>query len=100
MSQQPEGVKFDQGKPRFSLLPLKELGQVIDVLEYGARKYAPNNWQLVPSSNERYFDAAMRHIIAFRLGEKNDTESGKSHLAHAICCLLFWMWHSDNRREA
>lgn len=92
-----EGIKNDKDKPRFSLLPLSELNQVIGVLEFGAKKYAPDNWKKVPFSEDRYFDAAMRHILAFRSGERLDKESGKNHLAHAVCCLLFWMWHSDHR---
>lgn len=97
MSLPDAGVKKDTGKPRFSLLPLVELSEVVDVLEFGAKKYSPDNWKLVPLSEDRYFDAAIRHILAFRLGEKLDNESGKSHLAHALCCLLFWMWHSNRR---
>ena len=90
------GIKFDGEKPRMSLIPLKELWEVIDVLEYGARKYAPDNWKFVPNSKQRYFDACMRHITARQLGEIKDPESGHSHIAHAICCLYFWMWHDNN----
>ena len=25
-------------------------------------------------------------------GEQTDSESGKHHLAHAVCCLMFLMW--------
>ena len=46
-----------------------------------------NNWVLVEP--ERYDDAALRHIQAYLSGELNDPESGKPHLAHALCCLMF-----------
>jgi hypothetical protein len=93
------GRKFDGQKPRMSLVPLKELWQVIDVLEYGAKKYAPDNWKYVPNSKQRYFDAAMRHITARQMGEVNDSETGLPHLAHCICCLLFWAWHDNNSND-
>ena len=89
MSLVPEARKDDAGKPRFSLLPLPALRRVIDVLEYGARKYEPHAWQRVPDANVRYFDAAMRHLLAWKDGEQHDSESGLQHLAHAACCVLF-----------
>lgn len=87
-----EGVKYDASKPRWSLIPQGTLEEVIKVLEYGANKYAPDNWKKVPEMEVRYYDAAMRHIDAYWQGEYLDEESGQPHLAHAVCCLLFLMW--------
>lgn len=83
------GVKYDNDKPQWSLVPFKAMTQVVDVLTFGARKYAPDNWKKVPDARRRYIDAAFRHMSIYVSGEKNDKETGKSHLAHAICCLLF-----------
>lgn len=89
MAQRVEGVKFDGGKPQWSLLPFKALREVVDVLTYGAKKYAPDNWKKVPNAKQRYIDAGFRHFTAYASGEALDPETGKSHLAHAICCLLY-----------
>jgi len=83
------GVKFDQDKPQWTLVPFKALDEVVEVLTIGARKYAPDNWKKVPNARQRYIDAAFRHMSAYAAGEKLDDETGKSHLAHAMCCLLF-----------
>ena len=83
------GVKFDNDKPQWSLLPFKALKEVVDVLTYGAKKYAPDNWKKVPNAKQRYIDAGFRHFTAYVAGEKLDNETGKSHLAHALCCLLY-----------
>lgn len=83
------GRKFDGGKPRYGLLPPKSLRGVAEVLTFGAEKYEVDNWKKVPDAKNRYFDAALRHIWAYKEGELNDPESGESHLAHAICCLMF-----------
>ncbi|QHJ84311.1 MAG: hypothetical protein [Caudoviricetes sp.] len=91
------GVKHDSDKPRFSLLPLKQVWDIVAVLEFGAKKYAPDNWQKVPDAENRYFDAAMRHLCAWRSGEKRDPETNLPHLAHAACCLLFLMWGDDQK---
>lgn len=92
------GRKDDTGKLRWSLMPFNELSEVLAVLEHGASKYGANNWIHVKPLRERYFDAAMRHLMAWWSGEKNDPESGHSHLAHVICCLIFLMWE-DNRNR-
>lgn len=91
-----EGKKFDVNKPRFSLIPVGALNPVIIVLEFGARKYSENNWQKVPNARTRYFDAAHRHIDAWWSGEVADPETGESHLAHAICCLMFLLSVEQN----
>lgn len=83
------GVKYDNDKPQWSLLPFKALKEVVDVLTYGAKKYAPDNWKKVPDAKRRYIDAGFRHFTAYAAGEKLDPETGKSHLAHAMCCLLY-----------
>jgi len=83
------GVKYDNGKPQWSLLPFKALTQVVEVLTYGAKKYSPDNWKKVPNAKQRYIDAGFRHFTAYASGEKHDPETGKHHLAHAICCLLY-----------
>jgi hypothetical protein len=90
------GVKYDNNKLRWSLVPEGVMDEVIQVLEYGAKKYAPDNWKHVPQATTRYYDAAMRHINAWWQGEGFDAETKRSHLAHAICCLMFLQWLEES----
>lgn len=83
------GVKHDQAKPRYSLLPWRALAAVVEVLEAGARKYSDHNWQRVEPLEDRYFDALMRHLTAWRLGERQDPYGGHPHMASVVCCALF-----------
>lgn len=84
------GRKDDSDKLRWDLLPWKAMEEVVSVLTFGARKYSDNGWKKVPHLRKRYRAAALRHLAsAFGWREMVDSESGKSHLAHAICCLLF-----------
>ena len=94
-----EGKKLDAGKPRWSLFPAGTLRKVLDVLEFGARKYDVDNWKHVPDAKRRYYDAAMRHIDAWWNGEQADQETGVHHLAHATCCLLFLLALDDTEAE-
>lgn len=83
------GVKNDEGKLRWSLVPLDAMREVVRVLMGGADKYAPDNWVHVEDARRRYFDAAVRHLTEWYDGERNDPEWGLHHLAHASCCTLF-----------
>ena len=94
---QEVGAKHDGGKLRYSLLPKGTITEVLKVLEFGAKKYAPDNWMKVDNAQTRYYDAALRHITAWHEGEKFDQETGVSHIAHALCCLHFLMWFELNR---
>lgn len=91
------GVKHDQQKVRPTLLfkSLKQpLDEVLAVLEFGAKKYAPDNWKHV--EGHRYDDALLRHVQAYLGGEMNDPETGLHHLAHAACCILFKIYLDKN----
>ncbi|WP_205742520.1 dATP/dGTP diphosphohydrolase domain-containing protein [Halomonas borealis] len=86
------GRKDDGEKPRMDLLfmdmPLA-LGEVVDVLTQGARKYAAGNWQQVPDASRCYLAATLRHELALAQGQQRDAETNCHHLAHSICCDLF-----------
>lgn len=86
------GVKHDGGKPRWDLLPLSAVEPIVVVLTFGAIKYAPGNWMTLDDAVERYYAAMMRHLAAWRGGERYDPESGLHHLAHAGCCMIFLLW--------
>lgn len=81
-------LKGDMGKLRWDLLPLAPIEQVLRVLALGATKYSDHNWR-TGANWSRYYNAAMRHLSAYWQGEICDPETGESHLAHALCCLLF-----------
>lgn len=84
----PEGVKFDQDKPRMDLLPPFPLMQVAMVLGHGAKKYADHNWRKGMDFSRPYA-AALRHLCAWNDGEDIDPESGLNHIDHALCELMF-----------
>lgn len=101
------GKKFDSGKPAMSLIPYKPLAEVAKVLMFGAEKYGRDNWK-GGFKYTRLVDAVLRHVNQWKEGEDLDDESGISHLAHAVCGLLFLLFfvltedtykHLDDRLE-
>lgn len=87
-----KGLKRDAGKDRWDLLPLEPVAEIVKVLTFGASKYTDNSWQQVENGAERYYAALMRHLYAWRSGEKLDPESNISHISHAFTNLLFLIW--------
>ena len=83
------GRKFDSTKPKMYLLPPKATVEVSKVLTFGAEKYDEENWRYLENAQNRYTGGALRHIFAHIDGELKDEETNCSHLAHAICCLMF-----------
>jgi hypothetical protein len=96
-----KGIKFDSDKTKWRLLPWKQIEHVVKVLMFGIKKgYPPNNWKYVEDGETRYFEALIRHALAYESGQKIDPESGLPHLAHAVCCALFMMWFDDNTKTS
>jgi len=81
------GVKFDLRKPGMELLPLGALMEVARVYDYGATKYAPNNWRKGMAWS-RMVGALLRHVAAWHEGEDLDPDTGLSHLVHAAFSVL------------
>lgn len=92
------GDKFDGGKLRMDLLPPEAIEGMAEVLTFGAKKYAPNNWKTLPDFDERYTAALLRHMFARMRGERDDPESGLSHLKHIITNAAFLIWKEEMDR--
>lgn len=85
--QETLGLKYDQDKIRWDLLPFDSLDEVAKVLTFGAKKYKPNSWQGV--EEERYKAALGRHYSAYMQGEELDSDSNLPHIVHLACNALF-----------
>lgn len=81
------GVKHDQNKLPWMLMPWDALRGICSVLAFGAKKYEPRNWEK-GMEWDRLFRATIEHMTLWFDGEK-DPETGYSHLWHAGCCILF-----------
>lgn len=91
------GKKHDAGKLRYSLLPQGTEEAILQVLEFGAKKYGANNWQLLADAETRYYDALRRHLAAYNAGEALDADSGLPHLAHVLCNAAFLLWFQQKK---
>lgn len=94
-----DGKKFDMGKTRYDLIHWPHVKCIADVLQFGANKYGENNWKQLENATNRYFAAALRHLVAWVQGEQTDAESGLSHISHAACNLMFLSFFEEERHE-
>jgi hypothetical protein len=97
-----EMLRYNKGKPRYSIFPptlhqlfivrqvkaTRFLQAVVGVMDFGSKKYELHNWKK-SGSWHKCADSAMRHMIAFREGEMDDPESGLPHLHHYATNLAF-----------
>lgn len=93
-----EAIKNDSGKPDWTLVPFQSLEGMVQVLEFGAKKYAAYNWTKGGGfSWVRVTASCFRHLFAWLAGQDNDPESGLNHIYHAQCNLLFLAHYIRNK---
>ena len=92
-----EFKKFDNNKTMLTLIEPEFLLEMSEVLTFGANKYGKESWKLCDDS-ERYRNALYRHFNSYLQGEKNDVETGKSHLVHVAINAMF-IDYLENKRE-
>lgn len=93
-----EGMKNDflDDKPRWDLLPLPEIEDLVKVYTAGAKKYAPNNWQKLDNGYQRYKAAMFRHLLAYEKGERIDPDTKCMHLAQVAWNAIAMLWFDKN----
>jgi uncharacterized DUF497 family protein len=61
---------------------------MVEVLEFGAKKYAPNNWKKGMPVSE-VVESMLRHTFSLLSGESHDKESLIHHIGHIQCNAMF-----------
>lgn len=82
------GRKDDQTKPPLHLIAPDFLYAIAEILDFGQKKYAPRNWEKGMAWS-RVYRAAIGHLFDWFMRKGPDPETGKSHLWHAACCIMF-----------
>jgi hypothetical protein len=89
-----EAMRFNQGKPDFTLVDFKSLEPMVRVLEFGANKYARHNWRK-GLSKENILGSLQRHvgklIDKVNKGEDEVDEETLIHeIGHIMCNCMFY----------
>ncbi|MGV8961954.1 MAG: dATP/dGTP diphosphohydrolase domain-containing protein [Candidatus Saccharimonadaceae bacterium] len=91
-------LRYNEGKPKWSLVHFGSLVPMIRVLEFGAHKYAPFNWQK-PMDTREILESMQRHLAALIDGELYDEESGESHMGHIQANAMFYNYHKKREKD-
>jgi 5'(3')-deoxyribonucleotidase len=83
-----KGLRHNEGKTRYDLLPAFAQDQFAKVLTKGAEKYAARNWELGMKWS-KVLASLKRHLAAIERGEDYDNESGLLHSAHVMTNAAF-----------
>ena len=63
---------------RFDLLDAPAMFALARVLDYGAKRYAENNWRGIPTRS--HVNHVLVHLFGYLAGDTQD-----DHLSHALC---------------
>jgi len=90
--------RYNNGKPKWSLIDFKSLVSLVKVLEFGATKYGKFNWTKGLLTTE-ICESMLRHIFAYLDGEDKDEESGLPIEGHIFCNAMFLSYMIKNRPD-
>ena len=81
------------------LIGVKAMYELARVLEFGAQKYSEWNW-MKGLPYMRTVGSLRRHLDLWIAGEDYDSETGLSHLAHAMCNIMFLLeWEAAGKGD-
>lgn len=87
----PPALRYNSGKPQYSLLDMQALEPLVRVLEFWAKKYTRNNWKR-DMNFDQLLDSMIRHIAALQK-DQYDSESGIHHIGHILANAMFFSYH-------
>lgn len=78
-----DGLRFNEGKRRFDLIPPDAMAALADLFTIGARKYAERNWER-GMAYSKVIASLDRHWNDFKAGIDRDPETGCLHITHVV----------------
>lgn len=93
-----QGLRYNEGKPKWSLVDFDSLEGIVKVLEHGCKKYERDNWKKGMPVSE-VLESLLRHVFALMRGEEKDKESGLPHIWHVQTNAMFVDYITRNKPE-
>lgn len=75
-------------KAPMSTVPANVMAEIGLAMLEGTAKYGRHNYRAVGVRASVYYDALMRHMMAWWEGEDLDPDTGVSHVTKAIACMV------------
>lgn len=93
-----KNIKDSEGKNRLDLIEPDFILGLGEALTFGSKKYSDNGWKDIKNKHDENYASLMRHIMAWRKGEKQDPESGLNPLLHAAYNIMV-LYYDDLQKE-
>ena len=93
-----KAMRFNENKPKWSLVDFDSLEDMVKVLEFGAKKYSADNWKNGLNTDE-VVESLLRHIFKYLSGEDLDEESRLPHTGHILCNAMFLSYMNKYKKE-
>lgn len=93
-----KALRYNNEKLKWSLVDFKSLEPLVEVLEFGAKKYAPNNWKLGLDSTE-IVESLLRHCFEYLEGHRTDKESKERIVGHILANAMFLAYNDRIETE-
>ena len=124
-----KALRYNEGKPKWSLVHYESMIPMIRVLEYGRHKYSiykdkegnlkkgvdipmsdvktreltveydAKNNWMKPMNETEILESMQRHLAALMDGEEFDQESGISHMGHIQANAMFYNYHHNKNKQ-
>ena len=98
LEESSRAIRYNENKPKYSLLDLESFEDTARVLEFGAKKYSRDNWKKGLPFSE-IIDSLLRHVVGMQKGEYLDPESGLPHHGHLGCNVMFLAYNIKHHQE-
>jgi len=92
-----KGLRFNNNKRKWSYVNFKAFEPMVEVLEYGAKKYTvgdasgAHNWKKGLDKTE-ILESMFRHLTKLMDGDTHDEESKLHHIGHIMCNAMFYSY--------
>jgi hypothetical protein len=105
-----KALRYNEGKLDWTLLDFDSIKPLVEVMTYGATKYARENWKLPCDNPREHLKSAMRHLLSLFNGDEFDfdpnceecktgkcgSHSGKRHSGHIMANMMMYNFHTKN----
>lgn len=91
-------LRYNENKLRWSLVDFKSLEPLVEVLEYGTKKYEVDNWKR-GLELRAIMDSLMRHVVEINNNQYIDEESKCLHMGHIMANAMFWIYFYNKNKE-
>lgn len=94
MTENNKAIRYNAGKPQYSIIDYSALEPMVRVLEFGAKKYARDDWRK-GLDKHGILDSLARHVgeLIDAVNEKRDETDHESHqpiIGHILCNAMFY----------